>query len=179
MLTFVMGGAGSGKSAYAESLLAASPGPRYYLATMQVWDEECRRRVERHRALRAGKGFLTLERPLDLAGLLLPEPGALLLEDLTNLAANERYDPNGAGPRTPETVYAGLQALHRQTTHLIVVGNELFCGGTDYEGDTLSYLRMLGKIHRRLATLADNVCEVTAGYPVYYKGKEPSEYACV
>lgn len=176
MLTFVLGGAGSGKSDYAESLLAASPGPRYYLATMQVWDEECRRRVERHRAMRAGKGFHTLERPLDLAGLTLQEPGALLLEDLTNLAANERYDPQGAGPRTMEVICDGLAALHRQTTHLIVVGNELFCGGTEYEGGTLPYLRMLGQLHRRLAALADNVCEVASGCPVYYKGKEPSLY---
>lgn len=177
MLTFVIGGAGSGKSAYAERLLAAAPGPRYYLATMQVWDEECRRRVERHRALRAGRGFRTLERPLDLAGLVLPEPGSLLLEDLTNLAANERYDPRGAGPLVLQAVCAGLEALQRQTAHLIVVGNELFCGGSEYEGDTLAYLRMLGELHRRLATMADNVCEVTAGCPVYYKGKEPSGYA--
>lgn len=173
MLTFVVGGAGSGKSAYAEKLLAACPGPRYYLATMQVWDEECRRRVERHRVMRAGRGFLTLECPRNLAGLSLAAPGAVLLEDLTNLAANERYDPDGAGEYTLQAVTRGLDELHRQCTDLIVVGNELFCGGTDYAGDTVHYLKLLAALHRRLAARADNVCEVVAGCPVYYKGKEP------
>lgn len=173
MLTFVVGGAGSGKSAYAEQLLAACPGPRYYLATMQVWDEECRRRVERHRALRAGRGFFTLECPRNLAGLTLPQRGAVLLEDLTNLVANERYDPDGAGENTLQTVCDGLEKLYRQCTGLIVVGNELFCGGTDYAGDTVEYLQLLAALHRHLAARADNVCEVVAGCPVYYKGKEP------
>lgn len=173
MLTFVIGGAGSGKSAYAERLLASCPGPRYYLATMQVWDEECRRRVERHREMRAGKGFQTLECPLDLAGLRLPAAGAVLLEDLTNLAANERYAPGGAGLDTLQAVSHGLEKLYRQTTDLIVVGNELFCGGTDYEGDTVAYLKLLADLHRRLASVADNVCEVVADCPMYYKGKEP------
>ena len=173
MLTFVVGGAGSGKSAYAERLLAASPGPRYYVATMQVWEEECRRRVQRHRAQRAGRGFVTLECSRDLARLRLPAPGSVLLEDLTNLAANERYDPAGAGPRTREAVREGWQALHRQSPHLIVVGNELFCGGTDYAGDTAAYLKLLADLHRCLAAEADNVCEVVSGCPVYYKGREP------
>lgn len=173
MLTFVVGGAGSGKSAYAETLLAACTGPRYYLATMQVWDEECRRRVERHQAMRAGRGFLTLECPRNLTGLVLPERGAVLLEDLTNLVANERYDPHGAGENTLQAVCDGMEWLHRQCTDLIVVGNELFCGGTDYAGDTVAYLQLLASLHRWLAARADNVCEVVAGYPMYYKGKEP------
>ena len=51
MLTLVIGGAASGKSAYAESLTLKLPLPRYYVATMQVWDEECAKRVEKHRAM--------------------------------------------------------------------------------------------------------------------------------
>ena len=50
MLTLVIGGAASGKSAYAEHLAVQSGGPRYYLATMQVWDAECAARVAKHRA---------------------------------------------------------------------------------------------------------------------------------
>ena len=50
MLTLVIGGAASGKSEYAESLVLRSTLPRYYLATMQVWDAECAARVEKHRS---------------------------------------------------------------------------------------------------------------------------------
>ena len=66
MLTLVIGGAASGKSEYAESLVLRSTLPRYYLATMQVWDAECAARVEKHRRMRAAKQFETVECPLHL-----------------------------------------------------------------------------------------------------------------
>ena len=69
MLILVSGGAGSGKSEFAEGLVTSSGlGQRVYLATMRVWDAESVRRVERHRQMRAGKGFETLECPENLAG---------------------------------------------------------------------------------------------------------------
>ena len=93
MLTLVLGGAASGKSAYAESLVLKTGLPRYYLATMQVWDAECAARVEKHRKMRAQKQFETLECPLHLDRLALPGRGTVLLEDLGNLVANELYTP--------------------------------------------------------------------------------------
>ena len=97
MLTLVLGGAASGKSEYAESLVLRCGLPRYYLATMQVWDAECIARVEKHRKMRAAKQFETLECPLHLETVHLPRRGTALLEDLGNLTANELYDPAGAG----------------------------------------------------------------------------------
>ena len=78
MLTLVLGGAASGKSAYAESLVLKTGLPRYYLATMQVWDAECAARVEKHRKMRAQKQFETLECPLHLDRLALPDRGTVL-----------------------------------------------------------------------------------------------------
>ena len=66
MITLVTGGSGSGKSAYAESLLSSCEGIRYYIATMQIYDAEGEKKVERHRKLRAGKGFLTIESPMNV-----------------------------------------------------------------------------------------------------------------
>ena len=66
MITLVTGGSGSGKSAYAESLLYSCEGIRYYIATMQIYDAEGEKKVERHRKLRAGKGFLTIESPMNV-----------------------------------------------------------------------------------------------------------------
>ena len=65
MITLVIGGSGSGKSAYAEQMAvkAAGNGSLYYVATMQVYDEEGKKKVERHQKMRAGKGFLTIEQP--------------------------------------------------------------------------------------------------------------------
>ena len=93
MLTLVLGGAASGKSAYAESLVLKTGLPRYYLATMQVWDAECAARVEKHRKMRAQKQFETLECPLHLDRLALPGRGTVLLEDLGNLVGQESTPP--------------------------------------------------------------------------------------
>lgn len=78
-----------------------SPLPRTYLATMQVWDAECAARVARHRAMRQQKQFATVECPRGLEAIALPQRGTVLLEDLGNLAANELYDPAGAGRPLP------------------------------------------------------------------------------
>ena len=111
MLTLVLGGAASGKSEYAESLVLKTTGPRYYLATMQVWDAECAARVEKHRKMRAAKQFETVECPLHLDNVRLPARGTALLEDLGNLAANELYDPAGAGENAAKASCTGWKAL--------------------------------------------------------------------
>ena len=170
MLTLVLGGAASGKSAYAESLVLKTGLPRYYLATMQVWDAECAARVEKHRKMRAQKQFETLECPLHLDRLALPDRGTVLLEDLGNLVANELYSPGGAGKHTAEAVLAGLERLAAGCDNLIVVSNEVFSGGADYAGDTDQYL--LAQVNNAFAARADNVCRVVCGLPVYYKGGE-------
>ena len=171
MLTLVLGGAASGKSAYAEHLVLQTPGPRYYLATMQVWDAECAARVEKHRRMRAQKQFETIECPLHLEHIRLPRRGGtVLLEDLGNLTANELYDPSGAGGKAADAILAGLETLAGQCTRLIVVSNEVFSGGADYAGDTDRYLKALAQVNNALAACADAVVRVVCGIPVYYKG---------
>ena len=137
--------------------------PRYYLATMQVWDEECRARIEKHRRQRAGRGFVTVERPLDLAGMksiTLDKGGTILLEDLGNLAANEFYAPGRTLHQTEEIILAGIRKLYGMCCHLVIVSNEVGTGGSNYAGETEQYLRLLGKLHQELAGQADAVCEV-------------------
>ena len=170
MLTLVVGGAASGKSAYAERLVLQTALPRYYLATMQVWDAECAARVEKHRRMRAEKQFETLECPLHLGTVHLPARGTALLEDLGNLTANELYDPAGAGEAAASAILDGLGRLAAQCEHLVVVSNEVFSGGADYAGDTDRYLQALAQVNNALAARADAVVRVVCGIPVYYKG---------
>ena len=172
MLTLVLGGAASGKSEYAEALVLRNALPRYYLATMQVWDAECAARVEKHRRMRAAKQFETIECPLHLEAVRLLRRGTALLEDLGNLTANELYAPVGAGDATAEHILQGLDALAAQCENLIVVSNEVFSGGADYAGDTDRYLLALARVNNALAARADAVVRVVCGIPVYYKGVE-------
>ena len=170
MLTLVVGGAASGKSAYAERLVLQTALPRYYLATMQVWDAECAARVEKHHRMRAEKQFETLECPLHLGTVRLPARGTALLEDLGNLTANELYDPAGAGEAAASVILDGLDRLAAQCEHLVVVSNEVFSGGADYAGDTGRYLLALAQVNNAFAARADAVVRVVCGIPVYHKG---------
>ena len=172
MLTLVVGGAASGKSQYAEDLVLGTPLPRYYLATMEVWDAECAARVEKHRQMRAKKQFATVEYPLDLDSVQLPARGTVLLEDLGNLAANELYDPRGAGDASVSAILAGVDRLAKQCTDLVIVTNEVFSGGADYADDTHRYLLALAQLNNAIAARADRVVRVVCGIPVYYKGVE-------
>jgi len=69
-LTLILGGARSGKTRYAEGLIKALPAPWIYVATAEIWDDEMRARIERHKADRSEKGWLAIEAPLDLAAAL-------------------------------------------------------------------------------------------------------------
>ena len=176
MLTLVLGGAASGKSEYAESLVLKTALPRYYLATMQVWDAECAARVEKHRKMRAAKQFETVECPLHLDRVRLPQKGTVLLEDLGNLTANELYDPNGAGEDAAQAILHGLEVLAAQCENLIVVSNEVFSGGADYAGDTDLYLLALARVNNALAARADAVVRVVCGIPVYYRKADRQQH---
>lgn len=170
MMTLVIGGSASGKSAFAERLAVQSGLPRYYVATMRVWDAESEKRVARHRAMRKEKQFETLECPLGLERLVVPARGTVLLEDMGNLAANELYDAEGAGCGAAEAILRGADSLHAQCAHLIVVSNEVFRGGADYAGDTDAYLLALARVNNALAARAENVCRVVCGIPQWVKG---------
>ncbi len=167
MFTFVIGGAASGKSEYAESVVLGLPGRRVYLAAMRPVDQECRERIEKHRRARRHKGFETVERYTDLAGLQGLEGANLLLECLSNLTANELYDPEGGGV---EAVLWGVDSLLARCGHLTVVSNEIFSGGGSWEAGTRAYLWTLAKVNRTLAARADRVAEVVCGLPNVLKG---------
>ena len=175
MLILITGGSGSGKSEYAENTakaLAEKEGlPLYYVATMKPFGEEGRRRVERHHGLREGKGFETVECYVDLKNQELPGRGVALLECVSNLTANEMFEPEGSGEDTENAVFAGVQALIRRSVHLVVVTNDVFSDGITYDEVTRLYQERLGRINRRLASLADQVTEVVCGIPLQLKEK--------
>ena len=97
MLILVTGGSGSGKSAFAESVvMGLKTRPNLYIATMYPFDEECHRRIARHRLMRRDKGFETLECYTGLKDAKIPSSGTTLLECMSNLTANEMYQENGS-----------------------------------------------------------------------------------
>ena len=170
MMTLVMGGAASGKSEFAEQLILQTEIlPRYYIATMQPFDKECCLRIEKHRKMRAQKQFETIECYTGLADLHLPQKGAVLLECMSNLVANELYSPEGAGEEALSAILTGVEQLAAQSRQLVNVSNEVFSGGLDYAGDTDRYLRLLAEVNCKLAARAHRVCELVCGIPQEHK----------
>ena len=167
----ITGRSGSGKSAYAEAQILVLNGEcRVYLATMYPYDEESRQRIARHRKMRAEKNFTTVECYRDLEKTEIPEHADVLLECMSNLTANEMFWPEGAGSDTEEQILRGVEWLRRKARNLVIVSNEIFSDGCEYDSGTKEYQRTLGKINCRLAELADRVTEVVYGIPLEVKG---------
>jgi len=142
---------------------------RFYIAAMEPYGADAAAKIARHRALRAGKGFETVERFRDLAGLELPEDCSVLLEDLTNLFSNEWFGEKQTG--AADRVLAGLARLCARAASVVVVGNDLFADGCTYESGTADYLTALSALTRAVTARADAVYEVVCGIPVCWKGE--------
>ena len=175
MLIVLIGGAASGKSAAAEHILCERipQGERAYVATMQPFGEAAMRRIERHHALRAARGFETLERYTDLAGLELPRRyQGVLLECMSNLVANECFSPEGCGFEKAEAVIlSGLERLKAQCELLVVVTNQIFSDGISYSAETERYLEIFARLNRELADRADIFIESVCGILLPLKGE--------
>ena len=173
MLIVLTGGSACGKSSYGETLAVQGPRPLYYIAAMQPYDEECLRKIARHRELRRGKGFETIERYTGVDSLDLPQRGGTaLLECLCNLTANEMYIQPDTPKDPVEQVVAGVENLRCQTDTLIVITNDVGSDNEDYSEETRRYIRALGEINVRVVRMADRVYELVAGIPLCLKGKQ-------
>lgn len=178
MIHLITGGSGSGKSAFAEQHILAlqKDRPLYYLATMQVYDDEGRRKVERHRQARAGRGFQTIEEPvmLERAVSEVAPDACVLLECMSNLTANVMF----AGAvqadcyAAAEMVLQGVRQLAQKAARLVIVTNNVFEDGIRYDDSTMEYLKALGTINCGLAQMAEQVTEVVVGIPVTVKETE-------
>lgn len=176
MMTVIIGGSGSGKSAYAEDYITKLAGKtqKYYLATMQVWDEEGRAKIEKHRKMRAGKGFITIEQPTFVEEALkkiCSKESAVLLECMSNLAANEMFSRENieSSMKVTDKIIRGMEQIKENTGHLVIVTNNVFEDGVRYDDTTMEYIAALGHINEKLAAMADEVIEVVVGIPVVLK----------
>lgn len=173
-ITLVIGGSGSGKSAFAEQLLEeiSDTQQKYYLATMQVYDEDGRKKVERHKRLRQGKGFVTIEQPVEIgqAAENMQAESAALLECMSNLTANEMFGKEIlSAAEVKERILEGISQLSKKVKHLVIVSNNVFEDGIRYDESTMEYLRALAELNRALAKRANRVVEVVVGIAVEVK----------
>ncbi len=176
MLILVTGGSGSGKSAFAEDrVLSLGEAKRIYIATMHPFDEESKKRVKRHRSMRRGKGFETIECYTGLKEVEIPADSVVLLECMSNLTANEMFEKQGAHEKTVQEILKGVDRIRNQAKHLVIVTNEIFSDAAVFDQEMNTYLEYLGQINQLIVQRADEAVEVVYGIPVYIKGGRENE----
>ena len=140
MVILIIGGSASGKSEFAERICTLTGGQVAYIATMQPFGKEAQSRIARHLKLREGKGFLTVEQYTDIAKLrnaLRNRAQTLLIECMSNLCANEMFAPEGVGADAGEWIAEGIETLSRYYQNIVIVTNEVFSDGAQYDSETM------------------------------------------
>lgn len=169
-LTLVLGGAASGKSAYAEELVIAHGGARVYLATAEAHDAEMRAKLDRHRA-RRGPDWRTTETPRD-PGPALGQVGpddVVLLDCATMWLSNHLM----ADSDLAQAEAALFDALDTCAAPVVVVSNEVGLSVVPDNALARRFQNAQGALNQHLAARAGLVINVIAGLPQLLKGALP------
>lgn len=166
-MTLILGGARSGKSAHAEALVNGSGLLPIYLATAQALDDEMRLRIDEHRS-RRGLGWRTVEEPLELPDALRREvhpSRAVLVDCLTLWLSNLLL----AGRNVEASGDALVSVLDRRLGPVVLVSNEVGSGIVPLGELSRAFVDHAGRLHQKIAAIADRVRLVVAGLPMDLK----------
>jgi adenosylcobinamide kinase / adenosylcobinamide-phosphate guanylyltransferase len=165
-LTLVLGGARSGKSAYAEGLVRPCAPPWTYLATAQAFDDEMRARIDQHRGRRDAR-WQTIEAPLELVeAISAPElPRPLLIDCLTLWLSNTLL----AGADLTAASDRLIDALAAANGPIVAVSNEVGLGIVPDTPLGRQFRDAQGWLNQRVAAVADRVVLLAAGLPLTLK----------
>ena len=166
VLTLVLGGARSGKSRYAESLIAVLPPPWAYVATAEAGDHEMAVRIRAHRA-RRGPSWRTIEAPRDLtAAFAACERMPVLVDCLTLWLSNLML----ADAEINAEVGRLEEALAATVAPVVLVANEVGSGIVPDHALGRKFRDLQGLLNQRIAARADRVVLMVAGLPLALKG---------
>jgi adenosylcobinamide kinase/adenosylcobinamide-phosphate guanylyltransferase len=169
-VTLVLGGARSGKSRYAEGLLAPFA-DKAYLATATAGDGEMEKRIADHRA-RRGEGWTTIEEPLEIADVIAREGEAgrpLLVDCLTLWAMNFVTAGRDGGAEVTKL----FEALKRTPGPVVMVSNEIGLGVIPENQLSRLFVDLQGQVNQLAAQAASRVVFVAAGLPLIMKDEQP------
>lgn len=169
-LIFVLGGAASGKSRFAETFVEAQARPRLYLATAQAFDAEMEAKIALHRDRRL-PGWTTIEAPMDAASRLRGVPGdAVVLFDCATLWMSNQLL---AGADLDAAQDDLLAALRDCAAPVVLVSNEVGQGIVPDNALARRFREAQGRLNIALAAQADVVVHVVAGLKQVLKGRLP------
>ena len=169
-LSLVLGGARSGKSAFAEGLATSANRPRAYIATSQAFDVEMEAKIAKHRQDRGPK-WQTIEAPLDIAqalGAVQPD-SVILIDCLTLWLSNQMH----AGADIETEISSLLTLLTKSTMPIVCVSNEVGMGLVPDTPLGRRFRDYQGSLNRQVAGKAGLAVFVAAGLPLTLKGSLP------
>ncbi|MFY0661939.1 MAG: bifunctional adenosylcobinamide kinase/adenosylcobinamide-phosphate guanylyltransferase [Shimia sp.] len=169
-LSLILGGASSGKSAFAESLVMAAPQPRIYIATAQTFDDEMRQKVQKHLVQR-GPDWRTIEAPLNTADTLrdLPADAIVLLDCATMWLSNHMLAETNLAAEQAKL----RDALNACPAHVVVVSNEVGLDVVPENALARRFRDAQGALNQAIAKQAELAVLVVAGLPMVLKGDLP------
>ncbi|MHA6267351.1 bifunctional adenosylcobinamide kinase/adenosylcobinamide-phosphate guanylyltransferase [uncultured Aliiroseovarius sp.] len=169
-LTLVLGGAASGKSDYAERLVAATQRPLVYVATAQAHDDEMTAKIARHKA-RRGKIWRTIEAPRNVTAALADvQPSGVVLFDCATMWLSNQLLAQADIALEESDLLAALSAC---PAPVVVVSNEVGAGIVPENSLARQFRQAQGELNQRIAARADLVLTVMAGLPLVLKGALP------
>lgn len=182
-VTFISGGARSGKSSYAERFLTnKTVGRLVYIASGIASDDEMKRRIDQHKQDRRHANWHTIEQPRDLHEVLASlKSGDLVLWDcLTTWLANELYEGYEEGApcvhrpgcleAKQKQLLLTIERMKEVVAHLVIVSNEVLDEWPQYAEETKIYCRTIGTLNQQIVKMADNAMEMDHGIPIVWKG---------
>jgi adenosylcobinamide kinase / adenosylcobinamide-phosphate guanylyltransferase len=167
-LTLVLGGARSGKSRFAEGLIAIEPPPWTYIATAEALDAEMAERIAAHREHRGGK-WQTIEAPHDLVGALASAGSRATLVDCLTLWLSNRML---AAADVASEIDLLEKVLVGRKNPLVLVANEVGFGIVPDNALARRFRDLQGDLNQRMAARADRVVLMVAGLPLFVKGSK-------
>lgn len=174
-IIFILGGARSGKSSFAEQLARQRGGDNVlFIATAQALDDEMRERIAHHRAQRP-RAWQTLEAPRDLLEALRnwnTMPRLIVVDCLTLWVTNEMLaDEKNLEPRLFYQLDLLCEWARLQDIDLILISNEVGLGIVPENALARKFRDMLGRVNARAAQHARRVFAMTAGLPIEIKAQ--------
>lgn len=178
-ITLILGGARSGKSAYAEKLAINSGLPVTYIATAQIYDNEFKARVQHHKDRRP-KNWQLVEESHYLSNALQANNHAgsgayknyIIVDCLTLWLAQcicpECAPPEGVNWEKERAAF--LETLPKLQGEIILVSNEVGMGIVPLGEINRQFQDEQGRLNQAVAAIADEVVFVAAGLPLKLKG---------
>ncbi len=168
MITLVTGGQRSGKSKFAEKMALDNSSHPIYIATAKVWDEDFRKRVEKHQQ-RRGPEWTTIEEGLKVGNIDIAEGTTVLLDCLTLLATNWMFECKENIEEAMVNLSMQLDLLFSKKCDFIIVSNEIGLGGISENALQRKFADLQGSINQYVASIADSVFLIVSGVPLKIK----------